>query len=75
MSTQKDEQIESWLNQINELLKESSRTKQQKKMDVDTLEELIKDRLDDSNLTFTDEYIEDVMSRLTDLRGLDSLPK
>jgi 3-hydroxyacyl-CoA dehydrogenase len=75
MSTQKDEQIESWLNQINELLKESSRTKQQKEMDVDTLEELIKDRLDDSNLNFTDEYIEDVMSRLTDLRGLDSLPK
>ena len=75
MSTQKDEQIESWLNQINELLKESSRTKQQKEMDVDTLEELIKDRLDDPNLNFTDEYIEDVMSRLTDLRGLDSLPK
>jgi 3-hydroxyacyl-CoA dehydrogenase len=75
MSTQKDEQIESWLNQINELLKESSRTKQQKEMDVDTLEELIKDRLEDSNLNFTDEYIEDVMSRLTDLRGLDSLPK
>jgi len=75
MSTQKDEQIESWLNQISELLKESRRTKQQKEMDVDTLDELIKDRLDDPNLNFTDEYIEDVMSRLTDLRGLNSLPK
>ncbi|HEX9319837.1 MAG TPA: hypothetical protein VF884_12970 [Nitrososphaeraceae archaeon] len=75
MSTQKDEQIESWLNQISELLKESRRTKQQKEMDVDTLDELIKDRLDNPNLNFTDEYIEDVMSRLTDLRGLNSLPK
>jgi len=25
-------------------------------------------------LNFADEYIEDVMSRLTDLRGTDSLP-
>lgn len=44
-------------------------------MDVDTLEELIKYRLDDPNLNITDEYVEDVMSRLTDLRALDSLPK
>jgi hypothetical protein len=53
MTAQKDEQIEFWLNQMRES---------------------IKDRLEVPDLNFADEYIEDVMSRLTDLRGTDSLP-
>lgn len=43
--------------------------------DLDDLEEQIKDRLDDSTYNFEDEYIADVMGRIADLRGLDSLPK
>lgn len=74
MSTQKDEQIEFWLNQVKEILNDRGRAKQQKGRDLDDLEEQIKDRLDDLNLNFTDDYIEDVMKRLTDLRGVDSLP-
>jgi hypothetical protein len=74
MTAQKDEQIEFWLNQMREILKDRSRTEQQKECGLDDLEERIKDRLEVPDLNFADEYIEDVMSRLTDLRGTDSLP-
>ncbi len=74
MPTQKDEQIEFWLNQMRELLKDRSHTEQQKERGLDDLEERIKDRLEVPDLDFADDYIEDVMSRLTDLRGTDSLP-
>lgn len=74
MTAQKDEQIEFWLNQMREILKDRSRTGQQKERGLDDLEERIKDRLEIPDLNFADEYIEDVMSRLTDLRGTDSLP-
>ena len=69
-----DEQIESWVNQMKGIVKDHSRSKEQKESDLDELEEQIKDRLDDLNLNFEDEYIADVMGRLVDLRGLDSLP-
>ncbi len=69
-----DEQIESWVNQMKGIVKDHGRSKEQKESDLDDLEEQIKDRLDDLNLNFEDEYIEDVMGRLVDLRGLDSLP-
>lgn len=74
MTAQKDEQIEFWLNQMREILKDRSCTRQQKERGLDDLEERIKDRLEIPDLNFADEYIEDVMSRLTDLRGTDSLP-
>jgi dsDNA-specific endonuclease/ATPase MutS2 len=74
MTAQKDEQIEFWLNQMREILKDRSRTEQQIERGLDDLEERIKDRLEVPDLNFADEYIEDVMSRLTDLRGTDSLP-
>ena len=74
MTAQKDEQIEFWLNQMREILKDRSRTEQQKERGLDDLEERIKDRLEVPDLNFADEYIQDVMSRLTDLRGTDSLP-
>lgn len=75
MPTQKDEQIEFWLDQVKEILSDTSRTKQEKEPDLDDLEEQIKDRLDDPNLNFSDDYVDDVMSRITNLRGIDSLPK
>ena len=71
---QSDEQIEFWINQIKEIKNDSSRTNSEKKSEQDDLEEQIKDRLEDSNLNFKDDYIENVMIRLTDLRGIDSLP-
>ena len=71
---QSDEQIEFWLNQIREIVNDHNRPDKQKASDLDDLEEQIKDKLDDLNLNFEDEYIEDVMGRLVDLRGLDSLP-
>jgi dsDNA-specific endonuclease/ATPase MutS2 len=74
MPTQKDEQIEFWLNQMGEILKDRSRTEQQIERGLDDLEERIKDRLEVPDLDFADEYIEDVIIRLTDLRGTDSLP-
>lgn len=74
MPTQKDEQIEFWLNQMGEILKDRSRTEQQKERGLDDLEERIKDRLEVPDLNFADDYIEYVMSRLTELRGTDSLP-
>jgi hypothetical protein len=74
MPTRKDEQIEFWLNQMRELLKDRSHTEQQNERGLDDLEERIKDRLEVPDLDFADDYIEDVMSRLTDLRGTDSLP-
>lgn len=58
---------------MNEIAKHS-RSERQKESDLDDLEEQIKDRLEDQNLNFEDEYMEDVMRRLVDLRGLDSLP-
>ena len=70
---QSDEQIEFWLNQMSEIAKHS-RSEKQKESDLDDLEEQIKDRLEDQNLNIEDEYMEDVMRRLVDLRGLDSLP-
>jgi hypothetical protein len=69
-----DEQIESWINQMKAVVKDHNRSKEQKESDLDDLEEQIKDRLEDSNLNFEDEYMEKVMGRLVDLRGLDSLP-
>ena len=54
--------------------KDDSLSKEQKESDLDDLEEQIKDRLDDSSLNFEDEYIADVMGKVDDLRGLDSLP-
>jgi hypothetical protein len=74
MPTQKDEQIEFWLNQMREILKDRNHTEQQKERGLDDLEERIKDRLEVPDLDFADDYIEDVMSRLTDLRGTGSLP-
>ena len=71
---QSDEQIEFWINHIKEIKNDSSRTNSEKKSELDDLEEQIKDRLEDSNLNFKDDYIENVMIRLTDLRGIDSLP-
>ena len=70
-----DEQIEYWVARMKGIVKDRSLSKDQKESDLDDLEEQIKDRLDDSNFNFEDEYIADVMGRLADLRGLDSLPK
>jgi hypothetical protein len=72
---QSDEQIEYWISMMKGIAKDRSLSKEQKESDLDDLEEQIKDRLDDSNFNFEDEYMADVMGRLTDLRGLDSLPK
>jgi hypothetical protein len=72
---QSDEQIEYWVARMKGIVKDHSLSTEQKESDLDDLEEQIKDRLDDSNLNFEDEYMADVMGRLTDLRGLDSLPK
>jgi hypothetical protein len=69
-----NEQIEFWLNQMKEIVNDHSRPKKQKKSELDDLEEQIKDRWDDPNLNFEDEYIADVMGRLVDLRDLDILP-
>ena len=69
-----DEQIEYWVARMKEIAKDQSLSKEQKESDLDDLEEQIKDRLDDSTLNFEDEYIADVMGKLADLRGLDSLP-
>ncbi len=71
---QSDEQIEFWLDQMKEIVNDHSRPKKQKESELDDLEEQIKDRWDDPNLSFEDEYIADVMGRLVDLRGLDSRP-
>jgi hypothetical protein len=71
---QSDEQIEFWVAAMKGIVKDHGISKKQKESDLDDLEEQIKDRLDDSNLNFEDEYIADVMGRLVDLRGLDSLP-
>ena len=70
-----DEQIEYWVARMKGIAKDRGLSKDQKESDLDDLEEQIKDRLDDSNFNFGDEYIADVMGRLADLRGLDSLPK
>ena len=70
---QSDKQIEFWLNRMNDIAKRS-RSEKQIESDLDDLEEQIKDRLEDQNLNFEDEYMEHVMRRLVDLRGLDSLP-
>jgi hypothetical protein len=72
---QSDEQIEYWIAMMKGISKDDSLSKEQKESDLDDLEEQIKDRLDDSKLNFEDEYIADVMGRLVDIRGLDSLPK
>jgi hypothetical protein len=69
-----NEQIEFWLNQMKEIVNDHSRPKKQKESELDDLEEQIKDRWDDPNLNFEDEYIADVMGRLVDLRDLDILP-
>src|SRR6266540_106753 len=58
---QKDEQIEFWISQIKEILNDSSRTNPEKKSELDDLEEQIKDRLEDPNLNFNDDYVENVM--------------
>ena len=51
---QSDEQIEFWLNRMNEIAKHS-RSEKQIESDLDDLEEQIKDRLEDQNLNFEDE--------------------
>ena len=70
-----DEQIEFWVAKMKGIGKDHSLSEVQKESNLDDLEEQIKDRLDDSKLNFEDEYMADVMARLADLRGLDSLPK
>ena len=70
-----DEQIEYWLAMMKGITNDNGLSKEQKESDLDDLEEQIKDRLDDSTYNFEDEYIADVMGRIADLRGLDSLPK
>ena len=70
-----DEQIEFWVAQMKGITKDDSLSKEQKESDLDDLEEQIKDRLDESTFNFEDEYIADVMGKLVDIRGLDSLPK
>jgi hypothetical protein len=72
---QSDEQIEYWIAMMKGISEDDSLSKEQKESDLDDLEEKIKDRLDDSAFNFEDEYIADVMGKLADLRGLDSLPK
>ena len=72
---QSDEQIEYWLAMMKGITNDDSLSKEQKESDLDDLEEQIKDRLHDSTHNFEDEYIVDVMGRIADLRGLDSLPK
>ena len=70
-----DEQIEYWIAMMKGIAKDDKLSKEQKESDLDDLEEKIKDRLDDSTFNFEDEYIADVMGKLTDLRGIDSLPQ
>ena len=70
-----DEQIEYWIAMMKRIAKDDRLSKDQKESDLDDLEEQIKDRLDDSTFNFEDEYIADVMGKIADLRGLDSLPK
>ena len=70
-----DEQIEYWISMMKGITKDDNLSKDQKESDLDDLEEQIKDRLDDSTYDFDDEFIADVMGKLVDLRGLDSLPK
>jgi hypothetical protein len=70
---QSDEQIEFWLNEIKKIVNHGIRSRETAAK-LDDLEEHIKDRLEGPNLNFEDEYIEDVMKRLVDLRGIDSLP-
>ena len=70
---QSDEQIESWLSEIKKIVKDASQSKETASK-LDDLEEYIKDRLEDPKLNFEDEYIEDVMKKLVNLRGIDSLP-
>ena len=72
---QSDEQIEYWLAMMKGITNDDSLSKEQKESDLDDLEEQMKDRLYDSTHNFEDEYIADVMGRIADLRGLDSLPK
>jgi hypothetical protein len=72
---QSDEQIEYWIAMMKGISRDDSLSKEQKESDLDDLEEQIKDRLDESTFNFEDEYIADVMGKLVDIRGLDSLPK
>ena len=71
---QSDEQIEFWIATMKGIFKDHGISKKQKESDLDDLEEQIKDRLDDSKLNFENDYIADVMGRIADLRGLNSLP-
>ena len=74
MTAEPDEQIEFWLRQLKDMNNNSSRSKQEKKQEIEKLREQIRNRLDDQNSNFTDRYVEDVMKRLTDIIGIDSLP-
>jgi hypothetical protein len=71
---QRDEQIEFWISQMKEIVNDSSRTRVEEKSYLDDLEEQIKDRMDDPKLKFEDEYLQDVMGRVVDIRGVESLP-
>jgi hypothetical protein len=59
---------------MKEIVNDRSRTKEQKKSDLDDLEEQIKDTLDDPKLNFEDEFVQDVMGKIVALRGPDNLP-
>jgi uncharacterized protein YgfB (UPF0149 family) len=74
MTAEPDEQIEYWLTQLKDIKNKSSSRGQGKKQEIEELREQIRDKLDDQNLSFTDPYVEDVMKRLTDIIGIDSLP-
>ena len=74
MATENDKQIESWLEQVRDLNNDRTLSEQDKEHQLKGLVEQIRDRLDDPKLNFTDAYLDDVMYRLTELIGIDSLP-
>ena len=74
MATENDKQIESWLEQVRDFKNDSTIAEQDKKHQFEDLVEQIRNRLDDLKLNFSDAYVEDVMNRLTELIGIDSLP-
>jgi len=72
--TENDKQIESWLEQVKDWTKDTTLSEQDKDHQIRILVEQIRDRLDDPKADFTDMYVDDVMHRLTELVGIDSLP-
>jgi hypothetical protein len=74
LSTENDKQIEFWLEQVKEFKNDSTLSEQDKDGQIKGLVEQIRDRLDDPKSNFTDMYVEDVMNKLTELIGIESLP-